>query len=185
MVPKRFVVIFVSRRNTLRSILAQACLSHLGSDRFAAYSCGHPAHLGHSIDPAAVSALASARMPLPSLAPRGWGELTRSGSPQANFVITLDAEMLPLQPSWPGQPDAALWAFPDIAAMSRPAAPKANPEAPLREGSPMSHPDDAAHAALQMLYALRRRLELLMSLPLNAADREAIRSDVRDLAYMQ
>jgi protein-tyrosine-phosphatase len=165
MVPKRFVVIFVSRRNTLRSILAQACLSHLASDRFAAYSCGHPAHLGHGIDPAAVSALASARMPAPSLAPRGWGELTRSGSPTANFVITLDAEMLPLQPSWPGQPDAALWAFPDIAAMS--------------------HPDDAAHAALQMLYALRRRLELLMSLPLNAADREAIRSDVRDLAYMQ
>lgn len=165
MVLKRLVVIFVSRRNTLRSILAQACLSHLAADRFAAHSCGHPAHLGDSIDPAAISALASARMPVPSLPPRGWGELTRGGSPQANFVITLDAEMLPLQPRWPGQPDAALWAFPDIALMS--------------------NPDDAARAALQMLYALRRRLELMISLPLRDADREAIRSDVRDLAYMQ
>jgi len=164
MVFKRFVVIFVSRRNTLRSILAQACLSHLGSDRFAAHSCGHPAHLGNSIDPAAISALASAHMPVPTQPPRGWGELTRSGSPQANFVITLDAEMLTLQPSWPGQPDAALWDFPDVASMS--------------------HPDDAAHAALQMLYALRRRLELMTSLPLHGADRDAIRSDVRDLAHM-
>ena len=162
---KRFVVIFVSRRNTLRSILAQACLSHLGSDRFAAYSCGHPVHVGDSIDPAAVSALASARMPVPPLAPRSWAELTRSGAPQANFVIALDAGMLSLQPSWPGQPDAALWDFPDIAAMS--------------------NPDDSARAALLMLYALRRRLELMISLPLHGADRDAIRSDVRDLAYMQ
>ncbi|MBO9647698.1 MAG: protein tyrosine phosphatase [Variovorax sp.] len=162
---KRFVVIFVSRRNTLRSILAQACLSHLGSDRFAAYSCGHPAYLGDSIDPAAISALTTARMPVPLLPPRGWGELARSGSPHANFVITLDAEMLSREPSWPGQPDAALWDFPDVAVMS--------------------NPDDAARAALQMLYALRRRLELMISLPLHGADRDAIRSDVRDLAYMQ
>ncbi|MBB3180861.1 low molecular weight phosphatase family protein [Variovorax sp. Sphag1AA] len=162
---KRFVVIFVSRRNTLRSILAQACLTHLGSDRFAAYSCGHPAYFGDSIDPAAISALTTARMPVPSVTPRSWGELVRSGSPQANFVITLDAEMLSLQPNWPGQPDAALWDFPDVAAMS--------------------NPDDASRAALQMLYALRRRLELMISLPLHGADRDAIRSDVRDLAYMQ
>ncbi|SEB14056.1 low molecular weight phosphatase family protein [Variovorax sp. YR216] len=162
---KRFVVIFVSRRNTLRSILAQACLSHLGSDRFAAYSCGHPAHLGDSIDPAAISALASARMPVPTQLPRAWSELTRGGAPQASFVITLDAGMLSLQPSWPGQPDAALWDFPDVAAMSS--------------------PDESARAALLMLYALRRRLELMISLPLHGSDRDAIRSDVRDLAYMQ
>lgn len=165
MIAQRFVVIFVSRRNTLRSILAQACLSHIGGDRFAAYSCGHPAHLGEEIHPAAVGALVSARMSVPSLPPHGWGELTRGSAPRANFVITLDADTFPLQPRWPGQPDAALWAFPDIAAMAS--------------------PEDAAHAALQMLYALRRRLELMTSLPLQGADREAVRSDVRDLAHMR
>ena len=142
-----------------------AGLSSRLENRFAAYSCGHPAFIDDSIDPAAISALEIARMPVPTQPPRGWSELVRSGSPQANFVITLDAEMLSLQPSWPGQPDAALWDFPDIAAMP--------------------HPDEAARAALQMLYALRRRLELMISLPLHGADRDAIRSDVRDLAYMQ
>lgn len=42
-----------------------------------------------------------------------------------------------------------------------------------------------AHAAIQMLYALRRRLELFVNLPLHGADRAAIRSDVRDLAHMR
>jgi len=101
-------------------------------------------------------------MAAPLQPPRGWGELTRGDSPRANFVITLDADTFTSQPRWPGQPDAALWAFPDI-------ADEQNPEA----------------AALQMLYALRRRLELMTSLPLQVADREAIRSDVRDLANMQ
>ncbi len=165
MTVKRFIVIFVSRRNTLRSILAQACLSHLGGDRFAAHSCGHPAQLGTAIHPAASRALASAHMPVPAIRPHGWNELTLGSAPHANFVITLDAEMLALQPRWPGQPDHALWDFPDVAAID--------------------DLDEATRAALQMLYALRRRLELLTSLPLQGGDREAIRSDVRDLAHMQ
>lgn len=165
MAANRFVVIFVSQRNTLRSMLAQACLSHIGGDRFAAYSCGQPGRVGDRIHPAALSALSTARMAAPLHPPRNWGELTLGDSPRANFVITLDADTFTLQPRWPGQPDSALWSFPDIAGMEDPEA--------------------AAHAALQMLYALRRRLELMTSLPLQAADREAIRSDVRDLANMQ
>jgi arsenate reductase len=80
-------------------------------------------------------------------------------------VITLDEATLQFQPIWPGQPDAALWDFPDIVALD--------------------NADDIDRAALQVLYALRRRLELLISLPLHGADPSAIRSDVRDLAHMQ
>jgi protein-tyrosine-phosphatase len=165
MVAKRFVVIFVSRRNSLRSVLAQACLAKLGADRFIAHSCGHPAHVSDQIHPAAITALSSAGIPVPLLQPRGWDEMTRSSSPHANFIITLDESTLPVQPSWPGQPDSALWAFPDIAALD--------------------NPGEIDQAAVQMLYALRRRLELLISLPLHGADRAAVRSDVRDMAHMQ
>ncbi|MGJ7506718.1 protein tyrosine phosphatase [Variovorax sp. GT1P44] len=165
MVAKRIVVIFVSRRNSLRSVLAQACLAHLGAGRFIAYSRGHPAHVSEEIHPAAIAALASAGIPVPPLQPRGWDDLTRSSSPHANFIITLDESTLPAQPSWPGQPDSALWAFPDVAALDS--------------------PGQIDQAALQMLYALRRRLELLISLPLQGADPAAVRSDVRDLAHMQ
>ncbi|MDM0076006.1 protein tyrosine phosphatase [Variovorax sp. J2P1-59] len=165
MIAKRFVVIFVSRRNSLRSILAQACLAHLGRDRFSAYSCGHPAHVSDRVHPAAIAALASAGMPVPLSQPHGWDDMIRWSSPHANFVITLDETTLPVQPNWPGQPDAALWSFPDIAALDS--------------------AGEIDRAALQMLYALRRRLELLTSLPLHSADPAAIRSDVRDLAHMQ
>ena len=46
-------------------------------------------------------------------------------------------------------------------------------------------PERVAHEAIQMLFSLRRRLELLVSLPLHGGDRAAVRSDVRDLGYMR
>ncbi len=166
MVAKRFDVIFVSRRNSLRSILAQACLAHIGRDRFSAVSCGQPGHVSATVHPAAQSArLASASIPVPHVLPRSWDELAKASAHKADFVITLDEATLAVQPSWPGQPAAALWAFPDAAALKS--------------------PEEAARAALQTLYALRRRLELMISLPLHGADAAAMRSDVRDLAHLQ
>lgn len=104
-------------------------------------------------------------MPIPVHTPRDWNALMRTNATRAEFVITLAEATSSFQPKWPGQPDSALWAFPDVAGI-----------------------DDAeavAHAAIQMLYALRRRLELFVNLPLHGADRAAVRSDVRDLAHMR
>jgi len=157
-------IIFVSKRNSLRSILAQACLAHIAADRFSAISCGNPRHVSQSIHPAAAGALISAGIAVPQVQPRGWNELTRAGSLRLDFVITLDEPTQVLEPSWPGQPYSALWAFPDAAAFD--------------------NAEDAAHAAIQILYGLRRRLELLTSLPLQGADPAAIRSDIRDLGHM-
>ncbi len=162
---KRIGVIFVSRRSSLRSILAEACLAHLDPKRFLASSCGQPGHVAREFHPAAIGALHSASIPVPRHAPRGWDELARSGSPVADFIITLDGTTESRQPPWPGQPDAALWAYPDVA-----------------DGS---DPEKVAHDAIQLLFSLRRRLELLVSLPLHGGDRAAVRSDVRDLGYMR
>jgi protein-tyrosine-phosphatase len=162
---KRIGVIFVSRRNSLRSILAEACLAHLDPKRFSVSSCGQPGHIAREIHPAAIAALKSASIPIPQRPPRSWDELVRANATAADFVITLDAATESRQPSWPDQPDAALWAYPDIA-----------------DGS---DPDKTAHDAIQMLFSLRRRLELLVSLPMQGADRSAVRSDVRDLGYMR
>ena len=162
---ERIDVLFVSRRNSLRSVLAEACLAHLGQKRFLAYSCGQPGQIARFAHPAAVSALNSAGIPLPRIAPRSWDELTRMGSPQADFVITLDPSVGPLEPRWPGQPDEAVWPYPDLAAGK--------------------DADETAHAAIQMLHSLRRRLELLINLPLRGKDRAAVRSDIRDLAHMR
>ncbi|RZL92199.1 MAG: protein tyrosine phosphatase [Variovorax sp.] len=165
MAAKRFVVIFVSRRNSLRSILAQACLNHLDADRFSAYSCGQPGFISDAIHPAAIGALRSASIAVPLVQPHGWNDLARAGGHRANFIITLDEATQSAEPRWPGQPDSALWALPDVAGLD--------------------DPEESARAAIQLLYMLRRRLELLTSLPLREADPAAIRSDVRDLAHMQ
>jgi protein-tyrosine-phosphatase len=162
---KRIGVIFVSRRNSLRSILAEACLAHLDPKRFSVSSCGQPGHIAREFHPAAVAALTSASIPPPERPPRNWDELVRANASPADFVITLDAASASRQPSWPGQPDAALWAYPDIA-----------------DGDDL---EKTAHDAVQMLFSLRRRLELLVSLPMQGADRSAVRSDVRDLGYMR
>jgi arsenate reductase len=162
---KRIDVIFVSRRNSLRSILAEACLAHLDPKRFAASSCGQPGQVDREFHPAAIGALMSASIPVPTHAPRSWDDVARSPGTPAEFVITLDAATESRQPSWPGQPDAALWAYPDVAGG-----------------------DDAEkveHDAIQLLFSLRRRLELLVSLPLQGVDRAAVRSDVRDLGYLR
>lgn len=158
-------VIFVSRRNSLRSILAEACLVHLDSRKFTVISCGQPGHVASRIHPAAVGALGSAGIALPASPPKSWERMRQGGAPVADFVITLDAEIASLTPRWPGQPDVAVWPFADIAAAG--------------------DDEEMAVAAIRMLYALRRRLELLVSLPLSGADRSAIRSDLRDLAHLR
>ncbi|MDM0035761.1 protein tyrosine phosphatase [Variovorax sp. J22P271] len=164
---KRTGVVFVSRRNTLRSILAEACLLHLDRERrFAAYSCGQPGQVGRMVHPAAASALASAAIALPPSPPRSWDDLVRLSSLRPDFVITLEPSVEGLEPRWPGQPATAEWAYPDIAAA----------EADAR---------DTAHSAILMLYSLRRRLELLVSLPMAGTDRSALHADVRDLAHLR
>ena len=146
--------------------MAEACLAHLDKkQRFSVRSCGQPGQTTPAAHPAAIGALSSAAILVPQKPPRSWDELLRSGLSRADFVITLEPSVLEAEPRWPGQPDAAVWAYPDIAAGK--------------------DPEQTAHAAIQMLYSLKRRLELLVSLPMQGVDKGALRSDVRDMAYMR
>lgn len=137
---------------------------HMGAHLFIAQSCGQPGFVEQSIHPAAVAALNAARIPVPASPPRAWTELWRTGAPRFDFVVTLDEKVMGSEPAWPGQPICALWAFEDAAALA--------------------DPDDASRVAMQILYSLQRRLELLINLPLGHADSSAIRSDLRDLGRM-
>ena len=144
--------------------MAQACLAHMGGHQLVSQYCGQPGFVERSIHPAALKALGSARIPVPIAPPRSWADLWHAGTPRLDFVVTLDAGVLTSEPTWPGQPISALWAFEDAAALT--------------------DPDDAARAAMRILYSLQRRLELLVNLPLGRADSSAIRSDLRDLGRM-
>ena len=118
----RINVLFVSRRNSLRSLLAQACLNQIGRERFVAYSAGSAVPLDGRPHPLLVPALRAAGLSTEDLACRNWSLYTRSDRPM-RFVITLaDDAFSRAAPVWPGQPDTALWTFPDLLDPMRPQA---------------------------------------------------------------
>lgn len=159
-------ILFVSRRNSARSVLAQACLESLAKGRFKAYSCGTPKHVEHAVHPSALKALASVGMKASSETCRSWDTYARGSARPMDFVITLDEGVAANAPKWPGQPETALWSYPDVVVAG-------------------DLGTDTHDAMVKTLYSLRRRLELLVSLPMRGVDRGALRNDVRDIAYMR
>lgn len=159
-------VLFVSRENACRSLLAESCLRHLGGNKFKVYSCGVP--FGVADRPAiwAILALQTAGMPTQGLQCKNWAQFTKSGAPRMDFVIALDGETAMDHPSWPGQPETALWEFPAIA-----------------EGKKYGTAEPAI-ATMNTLHSLRRRIELLVSLHSRVSNNAELRHDLRDLAHM-
>ena len=156
---------FVSQDNAGRSLLAEACLRHVGKSKFRVFSCGVPA-LSHG-EPAdwTLLALKTAGMSTDGLRCKGWTEFTRSGAPSLDFVIALDDATAHLHPMWPDQPETALWAFP--------------PLVQRKNGS-----TDVGVATLHTLHSLRRRIELLVSLHSRGVTRSELRLDLRDMAHL-
>ena len=158
-------VLFVSRHNAFRSLLAEACLRHLGRDKFRVYSCGVPSEVADGPNSWTLLALHSAGIPSSGLTCKGWTEFTRSGAPSMDFVIALDAPTFTDHPKWQGQPETALWSYPEISAAK---GNKVNPDI----------------ESIQTLVSLRRRIELLISLRARVQTPSDLRDDLRDLAYV-
>lgn len=158
-------VLFVDRHNSCRGLLAEACLRHLGRDKVKVYSCGVPLDIGDGPDNWTLSALASAGISAIDLTCKGWTGLTRSGAPSMDFVIALDAKTFGAHPKWQGQPETALWSYPEISETN---------------GRKVS----VTTESIQTLVSLRRRIELLVSLISRVKTRSDLRDDLRDLAYV-
>jgi protein-tyrosine-phosphatase len=157
--------LFLSRRNAFRSLLAEACLRHLGGDKFKAFSCGIPSEVADTPNGWTLLALQSAGISSNDLTCKGWTEFTRSGAPKMDFVISLDAQTFQDHPKWPGQPETALWSYTEISAAKGKNA-------------------DPGIEAIQTLVSLRRRIELLIALRARVQTNSQLREDLRDLAYV-
>jgi arsenate reductase len=159
-------ILFVSLRNTVRSTLAQACLSRHGAGRFRAYACGVPGPLGQAPASAVEKALAKAGMAATQQECLDWTPFTRLGAVKMNYVITLAEEATLDQPPWPSQRVTAVWLYDDVFCQA-------------------TTPETLDKAIWDTLFSLRRRIELLVSLPMHKAPRSALRDDIRDMAHMQ
>lgn len=159
-------VLFVSLRNSARSLLAEAILGKLAPPQFKVYSCGVPGFRAEHPEPVVMAALERSGFPTAHLRPKSWTQLQQAGSQQMDFVITL-AERLPMDmPIWQGGPVHATWAYPVVA------------------GQSLSR-DDSAAAVQRALYSLHLRIELFLSLHQRNHSKQTLSDDIRSLGMDQ
>lgn len=161
MADKTYNVLFICTGNSARSILAEGLMNELGRGRFHAYSAG--SHPNGTVNPLALDTLEAFRIPTQGFRSKNWDEFAKPDAPQMNFILTVcDKAAGEVCPVWPGQPMTAHWGVADPAAF---------------EGT-----DDAKRQQFRDAgITLKRRIELMLSLPLDRLDTLAIHREVKDI----
>ncbi|QAZ37981.1 protein-tyrosine-phosphatase [Methylibium sp. Pch-M] len=152
-------VLFVCTHNSARSILAEGLLNHAGDRRFKAYSAGsQPAG---AVNPFALLTLGRMGIPADGYRSKDWSEFSRPGAPEMDFVFTVcDNAAGEVCPVWPGQPMTGHWGVPDPSAV---------------QGSD----EEKARAFWDTAVILKRRIDLMLTLPMASLDRLAIQREIR------
>jgi protein-tyrosine-phosphatase len=157
-------VLFLCTHNSARSILAEALLNHLGGGRFRAYSAGSSPREHQQPHPLGLQVLRKAGIATEGLYSKSWDAFAAPGAPHMDLIITVcDNAAGEACPFWPGHPATAHWGYADPSA---------------GDGSDA----EKLEAFRQTLHAIRRRIELLVSLPPDRLVRAALQSSARDLA---
>ncbi|RPE80960.1 arsenate reductase ArsC [Vulcaniibacterium tengchongense] len=156
---KTYNVLFLCTGNSARSVMAEALLEMLGQGRFRAYSAG--SRPSGRVQPMAAELAAQLGYDARRLRSKSWDEFAGPDATRMDLVITVcDDAAGEACPVWPGGPVTAHWGVDDPAAV---------------EG------DEAARrqAYFAAFAALRRRVELLVALPLDKLDRLAAQQRIR------
>ncbi|WJI14027.1 arsenate reductase ArsC [Pseudoxanthomonas winnipegensis] len=150
-----FNALFLCTGNSARSQIAEALLNHMSKGRFHAYSAGsHPAA---TVQPLAAQIISELGQDASRLRPKSWDEFVGPGAPKMDFIITVcDNAAGETCPVWAGRPAVAHWGVPDPA--KNPAESKGFKDAWL---------------------TLRRRVELLLALPVEKLDHLAREQELR------
>ena len=155
-------VLFLCTGNSARSVMAEALLDVLGRGRFRAYSAG--SQPSGRVQPMAAELAAKLGFDTATLRSKSWDEFAGADAQPMDLIITVcDSAAGEACPFWPGAPATAHWGVPDPAAV---------------EGDE----DTRRHAYLTAFATLRRRVELLVSLPADKLDRLSLQAQARDIA---
>lgn len=156
-------VLFLCTHNSARSILAEAILNHIGHGRFTAYSAGSSPRDNQQPNPLGLEVLEHAGISTAGLRSKSWDEFTLPDAPHMDLIVTVcDNAAGEVCPYWPGHPATAHWSYPDPSAGDA--------------------PDDVKLEAFrQTMIALKRRMDLLVSLPPEKLERALLQTTARDL----
>ena len=158
---KVYNVLFICTGNSARSIMAEGLMNVLGRGHFVANSAG--SHPTGAVNSFALEALAGLHVPTDGFRSKSWDEFARPDSPPLDFVFTVcDKAAGEMCPVWPGQPMTAHWGVPDPAAV---------------EDS-----DDVKRKAFKdAVIILKRRIELMLSLPLTSLDSMSLQRELKNI----
>jgi arsenate reductase len=158
-VSRTYNALFLCTGNSARSILAEAILNRESAGRFRAFSAG--SFPKGTVHPAAIALLADLGYPTEGHRSKSWDEFAAPGAPELDFIFTVcDNAAGELCPVWPGKPVTAHWGIEDPAAV---------------EG------DAQAQAFRDAFYALQRRIQLFLALPLDSIDELSLQNRLRDI----
>ena len=158
---KVYNVLFVCTHNSARSIMAEGLLNSMGRGRFVAHSAG--SHPSGSVNPLALKTLASMHIPSDGYRSKDWAEFARPEAPELDFVFTVcDNAAGEVCPVWPGQPMTAHWGVPDPAAFA-------------------GTDQQKTKVFWDTAVVLKRRIELMLALPLQSLDKMAIQREIKDI----
>ena len=156
---RTYNVLFLCTGNSARSILAEAILNREGEGRFRAFSAG--SFPKGEVHPAALTLLAELGYPTDGFRSKSWDEFAAEGAPPLDFIVTVcDNAAGETCPIWPSSPMTAHWGIPDPAAV---------------EG------DRQEQAFQDAYYALQRRFQLFLSLPLESIDAMSLQARLREI----
>lgn len=157
-------VLFLCTHNSARSILAEAQLNAMGQGRFKAFSAGSSPRDNQQPNPLGLQVLQSVGISIEGLHSKSWDAFAGVDAPQMDLIITVcDNAAGEVCPIWPGHPATAHWGYPDPS-----------------EGDA---PDDVKREAFrQTLISMKRRLELLCSLPEAKLQQAVLQTSARQLS---
>ena len=164
MTTKVLNVLFLCTHNSARSILAEAILNHIGNGRFKAYSAGSSPRDNQQPNPLGLQVLQGAGISIAGLHSKSWDEFGQPDAPHMDLVIPVcDNAAGEVCPYWSGQPATAHWGYPDPSA---------------GEGSDAQKLEAFRHT----LHALKRRLDILTSLPADKLEKTMLQTTARELS---
>ncbi|SEA72726.1 arsenate reductase ArsC [Acidovorax soli] len=161
--PQPLNVLFLCTHNSARSILAEALLNDMGGGRFKAYSAGSSPRDNQQPNPLGLQVLQKAGISTEGLRSKNWDEFATPDAPQMDLIITVcDNAAGEVCPIWPGHPATAHWGYADPS-----------------EGDGTD--EQKLEAFRQTLHAMKRRLELLVSLPEDKLAKAVLQTTARQL----
>jgi arsenate reductase len=159
MADRQLNVLFLCTHNSARSVMAEALLNTIGRARFQAFSAGSMP--SGRVNPFALEMARSVGYPTENIRSKSWDEFAVPGAPHMDIIITVcDNAAGEVCPVWPGHPATTHWGFPD-------------------PSDAAGSDDDKRKAFNQVFHSIRRRIELLVNLPLEKLERLALSNELK------